>query len=305
MRAGGCADVRILVTGVDGLVGAGVVRYLAQTNKYEVFTTSRKKRANQKHIYCDLCSMDLFSVLSGLNVDAIVHCAAAIPANFSDSAEVFAINKKIDENVLHAVRQMRSRLIYMSGVTVCGLSGRDLVTETSPADLFSEYIAEKYEAELAIQTEQKDHVVFRLSSPYGPDQKRGSVVKLFVDRAKNGEDIIYYGQGSRTQNFIHTVDIGRAVEQALSYRDGGVFNIAGNKSISMKELAEIVAEIANEAFESQIKARASGFEDPQENLRRNISIEKAERLLNWKPEVHLRDGLTEMITGQVVELQYE
>ena len=140
--------MRILVTGVDGLVGAGVVRYLAQTNKYEVFTTSRKKRANQKHIYCDLCSMDLFSVLSGLNVDAIVHCAAAIPANFSDSAEVFAINKKIDENVLHAVRQMRSRLIYMSSVTVCGLSGRDLVTETSPADLFSEYIAEKYEAAL-------------------------------------------------------------------------------------------------------------------------------------------------------------
>lgn len=290
--------MKILVTGADGLVGAGVVRYLTQTGKYEVFTTSRQKKINQKHIYCDLCSTDLFSVLSGSNVDAIVHCAAAIPANFSDSTEVFAINKKIDENMLHTVEQTHSRLIYMSSVTVCGLSGGGLVTETSPADLFSDYIAEKYEIELEIQAKRKDHVILRLSSPYGPDQKRSSVVKLFVDRAKSGNDIIYYGQGLRTQNFIHTMDIGRAVERALTYQDGGVFNIAGSSSISMKELAETVAEIANNAFNAQIKAYASGFEDPQEDLRRNISIEKAGRLLNWKPEVRIEDGLTEMIVGK-------
>lgn len=293
--------MRILVTGADGLVGAGVVRYLTQTGKYEVFTTSRQKAMNQKHIYCDLCSMDLFSVLSELKADAIVHCAAALPANFSDSAEVFSINKKIDGNILHAVRKTHSRLIYMSGVTVCGLSGEDLVTETSPVDLFSDYIAEKYEAELAIQAEQREHVIFRLSSPYGPDQKRSSVVKLFVDRAKSGDDIIYYGRGLRTQNFIHTADIGCAVERALAYQDGGVFNIAGSHSISMKELAETVAEIANGVFNTQIKARASGFEDPQENLRRNISIEKAERLLCWRSEIHIRDGLTEMMTGRTME----
>lgn len=297
--------MRILVTGADGLVGAGVVRYLSKTDKYEVFTTSRQKKINQKHIYCDLCSTDLFSGLSGLNVDAIVHCAAAIPADFSDSAGVFAINKRIDENVLCTVKRTHSRLIYMSSVTVCGISGGGLVTEMSPTDLFSDYLAEKYETELAIQAEQKDHVILRLSSPYGPDQKRSSVIKLFVDQAKSGNDIIYFGQGSRTQNFVHTVDIGRAVGQVLAYRGGGVFNIAGSSSISMKKLAWTVAEIANEAFGIQIKACASGFEDSQEDLRRNISIDKAERLLNWRPEVCIRDGLAEMITGKAVGLQYE
>ncbi len=290
--------MKILITGTGGLVGAGITRYLTQTNRHEVFTSSRQEKADQNHVYCDLYRMDLFSALSGLDVDVIVHCAAAIPAEFSNSSEVRAINKKIDENVIHAAKRARSRLIYMSSVTVCGISSQELITEESPIDAaFSDYIAEKYEAEMAIQAEQGNHVIFRLSSPYGPDQKRRSVVKLFVDRAKSGNDIVYYGQGSRTQNFIHTEDIGRAVEQTLAYPDSGIFNIAGSNPISMKELAETVAEIANKAFGLHVKVCASGFEDPQENHRRNISIEKAGKLLNWKPEVRIIDGLAEMITG--------
>ena len=63
-----------------------------------------------------------------------------------------------------------------------------------------------------------------------------TVVRRFVERASRGEALLYWGSGARQQDFIHADDVAGACQAALEHQ-GGTFNVASGKTVTMRELA--------------------------------------------------------------------
>ncbi|GAB1465751.1 hypothetical protein MASR2M54_12510 [Aliarcobacter cryaerophilus] len=69
-------------------------------------------------------------------------------------------------------------------------------------------------------------------------------------------------QGSREQNFTYAGNILQAIELAINNNINGNYEIVGEKSISMLELAKIIIKLTS----SKSKIIFNGLEDAQEKL---------------------------------------
>ena len=90
-------------------------------------------------------------------------------------------------------------------------------------------------------------VCLRYFNVFGPRQNPKSqyaaAVPIFIDKCLRGEDIVIYGDGEQTRDFIFVKDIVAANAAAAEGNATGVFNIACGKSMSIKELADTLKKI--------------------------------------------------------------
>ena len=107
-----------------------------------------------------------------------------------------------------------------------------------------EYAAKMYYEEYGLKTSS-----LRYFNVYGPRQDPTSpyaaALPIFIKKALRNEDIIIHGDGTQTRDFVFVKDIVHANELAIYKGDGGVFNVAGGKSVSVNELAELVIELTD------------------------------------------------------------
>src|SRR5439155_8914572 len=84
----------------------------------------------------------------------------------------------------------------------------------------------------------------RLGTAYGTRMRPNSVFSAFVDRARAGQPITIYGSGAQARQFTHVRDIAQAFRLAVeSTPPDAVYNIVADRSISIKELAELVTSV--------------------------------------------------------------
>jgi len=137
--------------------------------------------------------------------------------------------------------------------------------------------------------------VLRLTNTYGPRMRvkddRQTFLGTWLRLAVEGEELQIFGDGSQRRDFTYVDD---AVDAFLlagvrSEADGEVFNLGGEASVSLLELAELLIEVAGGG-----SYRVVPF--PEE--RRSIDIgdyvaddRKIRERLGWQPSVVLRDGL--------------
>ncbi len=70
----------------------------------------------------------------------------------------------------------------------------------------------------------------------------------------------------------------------------GIFNLAGNSPISMRDLAFLVVEVVGH---DTATVDCSGKIDFQENHRAHFDVGRAKELLKWNPTISLRQGIAE------------
>lgn len=131
----------------------------------------------------------------------------------------------------------------------------------------------------------------RISSPYGFRQENNTVLKKFILSVYAGDDIYYFGRGERTQNFVDVRDVSQAVVKCLNDSQNGIFNIASNCSVSMKDLADLVVDIGRNEFNAVSAVHRGEELDSEEDVRINIDISLAENVIGWKPQIELADGI--------------
>src|SRR5206468_8587902 len=103
------------------------------------------------------------------------------------------------------------------------------------------------------------------------------------------EAITIQGTGEQGRQFTHARDIGAAFGAALEHADaGGVYNIVGDRMVSVRELAEQVVRIVPTKIEF---APARKAEVPSAL----VSNDRARAKLNWTPRVSFEDGLRELV----------
>jgi len=139
----------------------------------------------------------------------------------------------------------------------------------------------------------------RLTNTYGPRQlmkhNRQGFIAWFIRLAIEGKEIQLYGDGSQKRDLTYVDDVVEAFLLAAASDDtnGQVFNLGGLEPISLRELTELIIEVAG---------RGSYRLVPFPKERQAIDIGdfyadygKIKRTLGWEPKVRLREGLERTI----------
>lgn len=136
--------------------------------------------------------------------------------------------------------------------------------------------------------------VVRIFNTYGPhmNPEDGRVVSNFIIQALKGEDITVYGEGRQTRSFCYVDDLIRGFLLLMDSPEDvtGPVNLGNPGEFTMLELAEKV--IALTGSSSKLVHRPLPGDDPKQ---RRPDISLAGKLLGWKPEIMLDEGLKRTI----------
>jgi nucleoside-diphosphate-sugar epimerase len=177
-----------------------------------------------------------------------------------------------------------ARAIFISSFSVVSRPLVTPITEAHPLGPTTAYACSKFWGEQLLgryaATGRIIPVILRISSPVPRHYARlpDTVLKKWILSARERQPIRVFGNGSRSQDFVSCDDIAKAVSQCMDAPHvSGTYNIAGGKSLSMREAAEAIAAILGTgiAFEGA---------DSNENERWEISIAKAAAAFGYMPE---------------------
>jgi dTDP-glucose 4,6-dehydratase len=137
--------------------------------------------------------------------------------------------------------------------------------------------------------------IVRIFNTYGERMRPndGRVVNTFVVQALRGEPLTLHGDGSQTRSFCHVSDEVRGLMALLDSDYNLPVNVGNPGEFTMRELAELVVELTGSS--SKIISVELPPEREGDPLQRKPDITLAKQLLNWEPDISLRDGLERMI----------
>jgi UDP-glucose 4-epimerase len=305
----------VVVTGGAGLIGSTTIDVLLRTHdprRVVVFDDfSRGTRANLETALRDprvtLVEGDirdraaLAAVVSG--ADAVVHMAALrITACAADPREAFDVMCAGAFNVVEAAQHAGvQKVVAASTASVYGMAEEFPTTERQhPYSNRTWYGASKVMLEGLLRSFNDmyglPYVAFRYFNVYGPRMdiygKYTEVLIRWMERLEAGQPPLILGDGTQTMDFVYVEDIARANVLALaSDVSDEVFNVASGTETSLLQLAEALGRVMGVRIDPEF--------GPERKVnpvaRRLASTEKAERMLGFRAEVSLEEGLTRLV----------
>jgi nucleoside-diphosphate-sugar epimerase len=305
--------MRVLVTGGVGFIGSHVVDALVgRGDECTVLDDlSRGDPANLAH-HGDAVRVLVGSVTDPSTVaeacegrDAVIHLASVVGVQSTIDDPTAVIDIAVT-GTLHVLRSAAPDVpvVVASSSEVFGQSADVPFEESTPAALGATDVRRwSYaHAKACLEHLAFDAARWRLPGPavvryfnvYGPRMpidRDPSVVSRFLASAAAGEPLTVYG-GDQTRNFVHVSDAVRGTLAALDRGAGRVINLGGPEETSVAELARLVVETTGSSSEVRIVERPAAIGSPdQDPSRRSATGTLAAELLDWRPEVPLRDGI--------------
>ena len=325
----------ILITGGAGFIGVNAARYFAEHGWSIAILDNLSRRGAEDNLRWlrervalrferadirDPAAMD--RVVGDLRPDVVLHLAAqvAVTTSVTDPREDFEINAFGTFNVLDAVRRLSPESFFINASTnkvygkmeevgVAERNGRyeyrDLpagVDERQLLDFHSPYGCSKGTADQYAIDYSRIYglktVTFRQSCIYGTRQfgiEDQGWVAWFTIAAVLGKTITIYGDGKQIRDVLQVDDLARAYEAAYQRRgqaSGQAFNIGGGSGNTMS-LLELLGYLETE-LGIQIPLRWSDWR-PGDQPVFVCNVAKAERLLGWRPQIGVKDGVRQLI----------
>ncbi len=133
-----------------------------------------------------------------------------------------------------------------------------------------------------------DTAIVRIFNTYGPRMRPhdGRAIPTFLRQALQDRPITVFGDGSQTRSFCYVDDLIRGIIALAESGCHDPVNVGNPSEFTLLELAEQV--IAVTGSKSEIVYEALPTDDPKV---RQPDISLARRLLDWSPEIELREGL--------------
>jgi len=307
--------MKLLITGGAGFIGSAFIRWILRADgDVNVLNVDKLSYAgnlenlepvvaNPRYLFVrgDICDATLVnSLFNEWGPDAIIHFAAEshVDRSILTPEPVFETNLRGTFTLLEAARTHSiARFIHVSTDEVYGSLEEPLqADENFPLCPSSPYSASKAGSDLMVlsyfTTYKLPVVVTRASNNYGPYQFPEKLIPLMISNALEERPLPIYGDGLQVRNWLYVEDHCRAIDCVLRKgREGEVYNIGGNASLSNLEVVRKVLELTGKP-ESLIKP----VEDrPGHDRRYALSSEKIRRQTGWTPRVTFDDGLARTI----------
>jgi GDP-L-fucose synthase len=298
-------DKTIVVTGGTGFLGRHVTSELASVGANAVAVGSRDYDLRNRG--------EIERMLSDHRPHAVVHLAAVvggIGANRADPGRFFYENAIMGIELIEACRQAGVEKTVISG-TVCAYP-RITPVPFSEDDLWNGYpeetnapygLAKKM---LLVQAQAYRHqyamnVIYLLPvNLYGPhdnfDLESGHVIpamimKFVQARTLGAREVVLWGDGSPTREFLYVRDAARAFRLAVERYDGAEpVNLGSGVEISIRDLAELIGQ--HVGYNGAITWDAS---KPNGQPRRMLDTSRARAEFGFAAETSFDEGIRETI----------
>jgi GDP-L-fucose synthase len=293
--------MRTLVTGGGGFLGTNLVERLRVAG-VEPFVARRRD-------YDLTRQKDVERVFAASDPELVIHLAAevgGIGANRANPGRYWYSNTIMGAHVLEASRLHGARKLVVVG-TICEYPKLAPVPFRE-ADLWDGY-PEETNAPYGIAKKSLlvggqayrdqyglDCVHLLQVNLYGPgdnfDLETSHVVPALIRRMLESEDeVVLWGDGSPTREFLYVEDAAEAIWLAAQRYDGGEpVNVGTGEEISIRALAELIADLTG--FDGEIQWDAS---KPNGQPRRALDVSRAEELFGFRARTPFRDGLERTI----------
>lgn len=290
----------VLVTGGAGFVGSHLVDALVGANDVRVLDDLSTGRRGNVHrdatlVRGDVCDpRALEEAMAG--VDLVFHEAAnaSVARSVDDPVASHRVNTAGTLGLFERAREADARVILASSTAIYGDPTEIPVTEEEPTTPQSPYGVEKLTADHYARVYHDlyglETVALRYFNVYGPRQAGGEysgVITAFLEQACAGQDITVEGDGSQIRDFVHVSDVVRAnLLAAATDAVGEAYNIGTGRSVSIRDLAELIRELSGSRSEIvHVDARPGDIQASR------ADISKARASLSFEPTVSLREGL--------------
>ena len=193
--------------------------------------------------------------------------------------------------MLEAAKATGTRVVYGSTIWVYGASGDGLIDEDAPLGLPDHlYTASKLAGEMYCTSYAELYevpcTILRFGIPYGPRARPAAVIPIFVSKALKGEPLTIAGDGLQTRRFVYVEDLAEGIVAGLDRgAENRVYNLAGDETVTIRELADIVSDLIDDTEIVHTPGRNGDFGGAV------ISNERAAEELGWRASTPLSEGV--------------
>ena len=301
-----------LVTGGAGFIGSNLVEYLIINGAKSVRVLDNLSTGLFKNIQefenlpnfefmkGDICNLDdCMTACAGM--DYVSHQAAlgSVPRSINDPITTNNVNISGFLNMLIASRDQKvKRFVYAASSSTYGDSKslpkvEDVIGKPLSPYAVTKYVNELY-ADVFANLYGMQSIGLRYFNVFGPKQNPSgayaAVIPSFIGSILNEDAPYINGDGEQTRDFTYVENVIQANVRALlsdnSDAINQVYNIAIGDRTSLNQLFHVLAEIESKQIEPIYRDSRAG--DVRDSL---ADISKSERLLGYKPNIGLVDGL--------------
>jgi UDP-glucose 4-epimerase len=302
-------ESKCLVTGGAGFIGSHVAeRLVTLGHKVRIVDNlSTGDEANLagldgavEFLRGDLCDADVCSrAVEGIEV--VFHLAAlpSVPRSLKDPLASHTANAHATMRLLEACRAGRvRRVVYASSSSIYGEAAVSPKVESAEPLPRSPYAAAKLAGEQYVLAFARaglmEGVALRYFNVFGPRQSPRSayaaVIPSFLLAALEKREATLYGDGTQTRDFTYVDNVVDATLLAATRPvetvSGSVVNVGAGAQTSLLGLIDLVGKVTGRKLAyRQLPAREGEVHDSL------ASLERAERLLGYRPRVLLPEGV--------------
>jgi len=309
---------KIILTGGAGFIGSHVAQRLLQRGDSVVIIDNindaydhRLKEYNLSLVAkvdlnrslsihkVDICEVGVIEkICFDEKPDVICHLAAraGVRSSINDPYEYFRTNNNGTLAVFEAARKCDIKhIVSASSSSVYGVRDNGPFTELDAVDKQSSpYGMTKRAGELLAYVYYHLFDIsitnLRFFTVYGPRGRVDMAPFIFMDAIYNHRPITVYGDGTAVRDFTYVEDIVQGVINAIDTPVGyEIVNIGRGEPIVLSDFVKMMEKVLQKKADINYVASFSG-----DVPKTHAAIEKAQKLLNYKPQTSVYQGLKKM-----------
>jgi GDP-L-fucose synthase len=301
------ANQRVVVTGGAGFLGSFVVEQLRARGVRDIIIPRSR----------DYDLVDIAGVrklYDDAKPDLVIHLAAqvgGIGANLKNPGKYFYDNLMMGVQLIEEGRRRGLGKLVAAG-TICAYP------KFAPVPFREEDIWNGYPEEtnapyglakkmLLVQSQAyreqygfNSVVVFPVNL-YGPrdnfDLQSSHVIPAMIRKIdaavkSNAPEVVLWGDGTPTREFLYVEDAADGILAAVERYDGSeAINLGSGREIAIRDLAQLIGSLMD--YRGRFVYDTS---KPNGQPRRQLSVERAKKLLGWQAKTSFEEGLKKTIT---------